>query len=58
MIVTFVQTTQKSVQKTDWVLAALVSLYEKLEEQILKNDTNYNKFFIKVKGRHKKMNVS
>ena len=44
--------------KKDEALAALDSLYEKLTEQILRNDTNFNKSFIKFEDRYKKMNVS
>ena len=40
--------------KTDEALAALDSLYDKLKEQILRNDTNFNKSFIKVEDMYKK----
>ena len=44
--------------ETDKALAALDRLYDKLKEQVLGNDTNFNKSFIKFENRYKKLNVS
>ena len=44
--------------KTNEALAALDSLYDTIKEQILRNDTNFNKSVIKFEDRYKKMNVS
>ena len=57
MIVAFAQTTEVN-SETDEALAALDSLYDKLKEQILRIDTNFNKSFIKFESRYKRMNVS
>ena len=40
--------------KTDEALAAFDSLYDTIKEQILRNNTNFNKTFIKFEDRYKK----
>ena len=57
MIVALAQTTKKVDSKTEEALAALDSLM-KLKEQILRNDTNFNKSFTKFEDRYEKMNMS
>ena len=58
MIVAFAQTTKKVDSKTEEALAALDSLYDKLKEQILRNDTNFNKSLTKFEDRYEKMKMS